>query len=410
MSFPNKGKRMTHSSYDGPPDYRAVGRHEAFPETTHDQTERYNFLAHLNRHLAQSLMPGVAEAYAARVEPAFRQAHGRPPSHRREVRKALAADPLHQTWSALRRNTMEMRQQAGLSVVLPQLGELIRKTKRLIRQGRLRLKPELQPPAYLTAVDHHCMPGSYYRQLVADDISGAANYDSGMFVTTGGMLGRYTDGGGRGVVEYLRRHYPDWQPRRILDLGCGLGHSLLPMAAAFPDAEIIAVDVGAPMLRYGAARAASLGIDNVTFVQADATDLAEFADAGFDWIQSTMFLHETSRKALRLIMAECRRLIAPGGLVIHIEQPRYDAEMPVFEQAMRDWDAFNNNEPFWTKLHEIDLDQCLIDAGFKPEELLHGGVMAPPDSTLFPAAAQDDGAEDYGRKAAWHITGARLAA
>ena len=399
------------ASYDGPPDYREVGRHEVFPETSHDQTERYNFLAHLNRHLAQSLMPGVAEAYAARVAPAFRQVHGRPPSHRREVRKALAGDSLYQTWSALRRNTMEMRQQAGLSVVLPQLRELISKTRRLIPQGRLRLRPELPAPEYLTAVDHHCMPGSYHSELVADDVSGAANYDSGMFVTTGGMLGRYTDGGGRGVVAYLQRRHPDWRPGRILDLGCGLGHNVLPMAAAFPEAEVIAVDVGAPMLRYGAARAASLGIDNLSFVQADATDLAEFADASFDWIQSTMFLHETSCKALRLIMAECRRLIAPGGLVIHIEQPRYEEDMPVFEQAMRDWDAFNNNEPFWTKLHEVDLDQCMIDAGFKPEELLHGGVMAPPDGALFPAAAAaDDGAEDYGRKAAWHITGARLAA
>ena len=400
---------MNQPTYDGPPDYRAVGRHEVFPETSHDQTERYNFLAHLNRHLAHSVMPGVAEAYAARVEPAFRETHGRPPSRRREVRKALAADSLHQTWSALRRNTMEMRQQAGLSVVLPQLGELISKARHLIPQGRLRLKPEMQPPEYIAAVDHHCMPGSYYAERTADDVSGAANYDSGMFVTTGGMLGRYTDGGGRGVVEYIQRHNPDWRPRRILDLGCGLGHNVLPMAAAFPNAEIVAVDVGAPMLRYGAARAASLGIDNVTFVQADATDLSEFEDGSFDWIQSTMFLHETSCKALRRILAECRRLITPGGLVIHIEQPRYDDDMPVFEQAMRDWDAFNNNEPFWTKLHEVDLDQYMIDAGFKPEELLHGGVTAPPDGALFPDAAGDD-AEDYGRKAAWHITGARVAA
>ena len=397
------------ASYDGPPDYREVGRHEAFPETTHDQTERYNFLAHLNRHLAQSVMPGVAEAYAARVEPAFQQAHGRPPSHRREVRKALAAEPLYQTWSALRRNSMEMRQQAGLSVVLPQLRELINKTRRLVPQGRLRLRPELPAPEYLTAVDHHCMPGSYHTERTAHDVSAAANYDSGMFVTTGGMLGRYTDGGGRGVVEYLRRHHPGWRPSRILDLGCGLGHNVLPMAAAFPKAEVIAVDVAAPMLRYGAARAASLGIDNLTFAQADAADLAEFESASFDWIQSTMFLHETSCKALRRIMAECRRLVVPGGLVIHIEQPRYDDGMPVFEQAMRDWDAFNNNEPFWTKLHEVDLDQYLIDAGFKPEELLHGGVAAPPDGTLFPDAAED-GVEDYGRKPAWRITGARAAA
>lgn len=398
---------MSQPSYEGPPDYRVVGRHALFPHTGHDQTERYNFLAQLNRHLAAQVMPGVAEAYARRVAPAFAKAHKRNPKHRSEVRKALAEEPLYQTWSALRRNTMEMRQQAGLSVVLPQLGELIDKGRKLAAQGRLQLDPDLPMPEYLTAVDHHCMPGSYHRERTAEDLSGAANYDSGMFVTTGGMLGRYTDGGGRGMVAYLKRHHPDFRPRRILDLGCGLGHNVLPIAEAFPDAEVIALDVAAPMLRYGAARAVSLGVRNVTFVQADATDLAQFADGAFDWIQSTMFLHETSYRALRRIMAECRRLIAPGGLVIHIEQPQYDADMPLFEQAMRDWDAFNNNEPFWTKLHEIDLDQLLVDAGFKREELIHGGVAAVVDSSLFPEAAADE-VEDYGRKAAWRIAGARL--
>ncbi len=395
-------------TYDGPPDYRAVGTHGVLPETSHDQTERYNFLAHLNRHLAANVVPGVARAYETRVAPAFERKHGRKPADRREVRKALAEEPLYQAWSALRRNTMEMRQQAGRSVVLPQLEALLEKTARLTPAERLHLDETVSVPGYLTAVDHHCMPGSYYTELTPNDIGAAANYDSGMFVTTGGMLGRYTDGGGRGIVDYLRRHYPDFQPRRILDLGCGLGHNVLPMAEAFPEATVTAVDVAAPMLRYGAARAASLGIDNVTFVQADSADLGIFADASFDWIQSTMFLHETSARALPRIMAECRRLIAPGGLVIHIEQPCYDETMPAFEQAMRDWDAFNNNEPFWTRLHEIDLDGVMLDAGFEPEELIHGGVAAVVDTSLFPDAATDD-VEDYGRKPAWHITGARVA-
>ena len=400
---------MNDQTYDGPPDYRAVGTHGVFPETTHDQAERYNFLAHLNRHLAANVLPGVAGAYEARVAPNFEREHGRKPDNRKEVRKALAGEPLYQTWSALRRNTMEMRQQAGLSVVLPQLATLLEKTDRLTPDGRLQLDETLPIPDYLTAVDHHCMPGSYYTERTRNDVSAAANYDSGMFVTTGGMLGRYTDGGGRGVVDYLRRHYPEFRPRRILDLGCGLGHNVLPMAEAFPQATVTAVDAAASMLRYGAARAASLGIDNLTFVQADCADLGRFANASFDWIQSTMFLHETSARALPRIMAECRRLIAPGGLVIHIEQPRYDDTMPPFEQAMRDWDAFNNNEPFWTRLHEIDLDQVMLDAGFEPEELIHGGVAAVVDIDLFPSAAADE-VEDYGRKPAWHITGARAAA
>ena len=397
---------MAHGQYDGPPDYRQVGRHAVFPVADHDQTERYNFLAHLNRHLATRVMPGVETAYRRQVEPAFVRDHGRAPKDRHEVRGSLAGNPIYQTWSALRRNSMEMRQQAGLSVVLPQLDALIART-RAASNDRLKLNADLPVPGYLSAVDHHCMPGSYHGERVPDDVSGAANYDSGMFVTTAGMLGRYTDGGGRGVVRHLKRRFPDFRPRRILDIGCGLGHNVLPIAVAFPEADVVAIDVAAPMLRYGSARALDLGVENVVFVQADATDLAEFDDASFDWIQSTMFLHETSVLALRRIMAEGRRLLAPGGLVIHLEQPGYEADMPPFEQAMRDWDAFNNNEPFWTKLHGIDLDACMLDAGFDADELIHGMVVAEVDGDDFRAFADDD-PEDYGRRPAWRITGARV--
>jgi hypothetical protein len=81
--------------------------------------------------------------------------------------------------------------------------------------------------------------------------------------------------------------------------------------------------------------------------------------------------------------------------------------MPLFEQAMRDWDAFYNNEPFWTKMHEIDLDGFMEQAGFARESLIHGGVAAIVDPQVFPEAAKDAKQEDYGRKAAWHVVGAQ---
>ena len=90
---------------------------------------------------------------------------------------------------------------------------------------------------------------------------------------------------------------------------------------------------------------------------------------------------------------------------MHVEQPQYADDMPLYEQAIRDWDAFYNNEPFWTKMHEIDLDVAMEKAGFKKEELVHGGVAAVVDTTLFPDQGNDD-VEDFGRKAAWHIIGA----
>jgi hypothetical protein len=119
-----------------------------------------------------------------------------------------------------------------------------------------------------------------------------------------------------------------------------------------------------------------------------------------------MFLHELSTTSLKGIFAESHRLLRPDGIVLHVEQPQYAPTMPLFEQAMRDWDAFYNNEPFWSRLHEIDLDAEMIEAGFAPDRLIHDGVTAVVDKDVFPDAADDEG-EDYGRKAAWHLIGAR---
>ncbi|KMS56490.1 SAM-dependent methlyltransferase [Novosphingobium barchaimii LL02] len=396
------------AAYDGPPDYRVIGRHAVFPETSHDEIERINFLAQMNRHLAARVVPGVKAAYDNRVVPGFAAQNGRPLANRHEARKAMLEDPAYQTWSALRRMTMEQRQQAGRWTALRQNERLARIAADLTDgDERLSLDPALAIPRYVSAVDHHCMPGSYHTEYFPGDVTNGANYDHAGFVTTSGLLGKYSDGGGHAVVNWVRRNLPDFKPRKILEIGGTVGHSSLPLAQAFPDAELTIADLGAPVLRYGLARAKSLGVDNVRFVQASGEDLSAFADESFDWIQTTMFLHELSTKALRNIFAETRRLLKPGGIVLHVEQPQYAAEMPLFEQAMRDWDAFYNNEPFWSRMHEMDLDAEMVAAGFDRDSLIHGGVFGVVDRDLFPDAAEDE-TEDYGRKAAWHVIGATI--
>lgn len=394
--------------YVGPPDYRSVGRHAVFPHTTHDEIERFNFLAQMNRHLATRVLPFVKTAFDCRVAPAAR-AEQREFADRHDVRKALLRDPYYQTWSALRRMTMEQRQQAGRWVAVRQAEALAAAVDAAIDlEDGFVADPAVKIPRYVSAVDHHCMPGSYHTELFPGDVSAAANYDSGIFATTGGQLGRFSDGGGHALVRWVRSNLPEFAPKRILDIGATLGHSILPVAAAFPDAQVVAVDVSKPVLRYALARARSLGVRNIQFVQADGANLRRFADESFDCVVTTMFLHELSQASMQAIMRESFRLLKPGGVVLHLEQPQYGKDMPLFEQAMRDWDAFYNNEPFWSTMHEIDLDDFLIRAGFKRGDLIHGAVTAVVDRSVFPDA-EDDSSEDYGRKAAWHMIGARKA-
>src|SRR5690606_9989637 len=105
---------------------------------------RFNFLANLNMHLSSQVIPGVREAYETRVEPAFQAEHGRAPKNRQEVRVAMSRDPYYQWWSALRRSTMEMRQQAGRSMVLRQIDAINEKARRLNEGAEtLKLDPSI---------------------------------------------------------------------------------------------------------------------------------------------------------------------------------------------------------------------------------------------------------------------------
>jgi len=398
---------MSSTQLQGPPPYQAIGRHAVMSQVDHDEAARFNFLTHMNRFLSTRLLPRVKDAYERSALPRFQAAHGRAPADRREVRQLMADETAYQQWSALRRGTMELRQQTGRAVVLRQLDRLNQVAAELNVQPGLKLDPSLPLPRYIAAVDQHCMPGSYHTELVANDVSPAANYDAGIFATTGGGLGRYSDGGGWAVVEWLREQRSEWLARhasqlRILDLGCGLGHNTLPLAQAFPHAQVTAIDVAAPMLRYGHARARSLGVSNVAFIQADA-EQPPFAEQSFDLVLTCMFLHETSRSAINRVFQQSYRLLADDGISLHLEQPQY-AGMPVYEQFIRDWDAHNNNEPFWTTMHDLDLRALAADAGFAPEQMFETGLAAVVDESLFPKP--DKNTEDYGRAAAWYVFGA----
>jgi SAM-dependent methyltransferase len=382
-----------------PSPWTDIGRHDLLPTASHDEIVRFDVIAQLNTLLAARLAPAVRASFEGRVSPAWVSRHGHEPRDRQEVAEAMSSDPAWRSWSLVRRNTMEMRQQAGRSLVARQATAL-RDRAQALNEGAatLQLDPSLPVPRYVSAVDTHLMRGGYTAEQLEGDVSNPANYDAGFFATVGGMAGPWNDAAGRALAAWLQREHPDFQPQRIADLGCGLGHNTLPLRHAFPQAQIVAVDVAAPFLRYGHARARSLGIDDIEFRQQDAT-ATSLPDASCDLVFTTMVLHETSADALPRILAECKRLLRPGGLAIHLEQPPY-RRFPPFEQFMRDWDGRWNNEPFWTSLHEMDLTERMARAGFMPGEIFETECRAPA------LVAADGRAEDFGRSPVWYAVGA----
>jgi SAM-dependent methyltransferase len=359
-----------------PPTYDRTGRHGVSPEVSHDESARFNFLTNLNVYLGQKLFPGTRLAYEKRVRPRHIEQAGEDFKSHQEIREEMRADPFYQAWAALRVNTMEMRQQAGRHVVLRQFDAMNAKIAAAnAGKNTLQLDDRIAVPGYLSQVDNHWMPGSYYSEITPGDAGACASYEVGLFVTTAGSMSAYGDGAGRAVVRFIKERFPNFSPKRILDLGGAFGINALPFAAAFPDADVIVADVGAPALRYGHARAQSMGFTNVQFVQANA-EQTHFESESFDWIQTTMTLHETSAEAVVNIMKECQRLLKPGGMMLHLEQPNFTPETPLWDRFTRDWDAWYNNEPFWAKFHTMNVFDLMRDAGFAPENHFEGRAKA----------------------------------
>jgi len=120
--------------------------------------------------------------------------------------------------------------------------------------------------------------------------------------------------------------------------------------------------------------------------------------SSFDLTVSHIVLHETSRSALRNIFAECYRLLAPGGLMLHIEQRQHDCMEP-FEQFYYDWDTLNNHEPFWGTLHDTNLSAIATDVGFAADGVVQ--QMAPNVVAADLLQDQISDGQDFKRTAGW---------
>lgn len=380
--------------------------HGLLPESTHDELSRQEFVKSFKYYLASHVSPDNKRVYEEQVKPAFEKKHGRPPKDRHEVRKAMVKDEHYQAWSSLLRTSQEMMWDSVRTSVQRQLDGLIKEAKKFDGKsakagGTLRLDADLEIPRYHTAVDIHCMPGGYHTELTDDDVAAGAVYDRAVYLYAMGRMGPYNDDIGASQAAWLKAKFPDLKPKRILDMGCSVGHSTIPYKLIWPDAEVHAIDVGAPMLRYAHARAEALGIP-VHFSQQNA-EKTDFEDESFDLIVSHILVHETGGTAFRNIMKEANRLLKPGGVVAHSETPPYEGMDP-YDAFLLDWDTYNNNEPFWGASHEINPAKAAKDAGFDPGKAFSG--MAP---SAFEAAQNKRTnvfqGGDFGGGGLWYVFG-----
>jgi SAM-dependent methyltransferase len=348
-------------------------KHALLSRPNADELGRESFLAAMRRFLITDLYEGNEVAYRRRQLPSFRKAHGRDPATVREVKGLMESDPYYRAFCLLNRATQELLWDTVGESVERQLPDLIEAARHVASAGgTLTLDPDFQLPEYARKVDIHVMPGSFHNEIAPDDVYAGAVYDRGVYIYAYGGLGEHNAGLGEATVACVKQRFPDLAPRRILDLGCGAGMSTLPLAAAYPDAAIYAVDIAAPMLRYAHGRSEALGVA-VHYSQQNAGH-TNFEDGSFDLVVSNLLLHEIPQKLTRQIIAECHRLLAPGGAHVHNDMVGWPEEP--FQEFMAEWNGHHNNEPFERGSGTLDWVAACIEAGFAREDIFLQPVEA----------------------------------
>jgi malonyl-CoA O-methyltransferase len=99
-------------------------------------------------------------------------------------------------------------------------------------------------------------------------------------------------------------------PRRVLDVGAGTGIGSVALRERFAHAEVVALDLAAPMLHVARARSGSQRIDAVL---GDAHALP-FADGTFDLLHANLCLQWCDEPPR--VLREFRRVVEPGGMIL----------------------------------------------------------------------------------------------
>lgn len=98
---------------------------------------------------------------------------------------------------------------------------------------------------------------------------------------------------------------------RVLEVGCGDGANLIPMALRLPNSQFVGFDLAAKPVQQGQQIIADLELTNIKLLQAD---LMEFEDEPFDYIITHGLYAWVPPVVQEGLMALCERLLAPNGI------------------------------------------------------------------------------------------------
>lgn len=100
---------------------------------------------------------------------------------------------------------------------------------------------------------------------------------------------------------------------RVLELGCGDGGNLIPMASALPGSEFLGLDLAAQPIARGQQMIREVGLANIRLMQADLLEFKGGSDK-FDYLIAHGVYSWVPANVRERLLELCRKLLAPQGI------------------------------------------------------------------------------------------------
>jgi ubiquinone/menaquinone biosynthesis C-methylase UbiE len=125
------------------------------------------------------------------------------------------------------------------------------------------------------------------------------------------------------VTEYIGGLFPQKvdtsKIQSVLDLACGPGSWVRDVAFSHQDMEVIGVDISQAMLNFARSMTRVQGLDNAFYEFMDIRKPLNFDEDSFDFIQTPFLVTALSAEEWPGLLAECKRILRPGGIIRLIE-------------------------------------------------------------------------------------------
>ena len=208
------------------------------------------------------------------------------------------------------------------------------------KEGDRFLRPDVTIPSYYSSQNFHGIESGYLNPGAAVSYDPITQY----VLPPSETLVRQS------LIDAIRV-----KPRRILDLGCGTGSTTLMLKQAFPQAEVIGLDLSQYMLVRAEHKAKTAGL-NIQWRHGDAEQTG-LSDAAFDLVTASLLFHETPPTVSQSILRESFRLLTVGGEVLILDGN---------QKTLRQLKWLNNifEEPYIDAFAAESVDAWMGAAGF----------------------------------------------